>query len=145
MGVMPDDSFEVLLFQSRVLSPPLSRSYDEWLGATGTTFAVALPAGRYRVMGWGAEPDMGWLQGSRAYASQKEFAVPFEIFPGGATYLGNLHFSQHWVVSLRDRSARDLPAIKARFAVVESRLVSFPLLPDTNLEGIGGEYGRRWW
>ena len=114
--------------------PPLGPLTDDALKARGGTYAIAAPAGSYRIVGWEIR------QGAKITRSAAPIEVPFTVEKGRASYLGNLHFSEDWEVSLRDRSSRDLPVLRARYTVLEQAPLQFTIAKDMNIEKLGGEY-----
>jgi hypothetical protein len=114
--------------------PPLGPLNDDALKARGGTYAVAAPAGSYRVVGWEIR------QGAKITRNSAPIDVPFTVEKGKASYLGNLHFSQDWDVSLRDRSARDLPVLQARYEALKQAPLQFTIAKDVNIEKLGGDY-----
>lgn len=114
--------------------PPLGPLNDDALKARGGTYAIAAPAGNYRIIGWEIR------QGAKSTRNSAPIDVPFTVDKGKASYLGNLHFSEDWEVSLRDRSARDLPVLQTRYETLKQAPLQFTIAKDTNIEKLGGEY-----
>lgn len=117
--------------------PPLGPLYDEALKAKGGMFAVAVPAGNYKIVGWAVR------QGAKISGPGQRVDIPFVVERGKASYVGNLHFSPDWEVSLRDRAARDLPALSAKYDALKKAPLAYTIAQDTDLRGIGGEYQSR--
>jgi hypothetical protein len=113
---------------------PFNKPFDEKLAANGGTYAVELPAGQYRIVGWRI------VRAQTTYQSNQPVDVPFVVEPGKSTYLGNLHFSEHWDVTLRDRADRDLPVLKARFPTLASSPLAVSIAAGTEVEKFGGGY-----
>lgn len=114
--------------------PALTPQFDEGLKATGGTFAVALPAGDYKIQAWDVR------QGQRSRSSSAPIDIAFSVERGRATYLGNLHFSKQLVVSLRDRSSRDMAVLQTRYEALKSAPLTLSIDKDMDLQGLGGSY-----
>jgi hypothetical protein len=117
--------------------PALGPTYDDMLKAKGGTFAVAVPAGSYKIVAWVAK------QGVRVSTPSRRFEIPFVVERGKASYVGNLNFSPDWEVSLRDQSARDLPALAAKYNVLQAAPLAYTIAEGTDLRGLGGDYESR--
>lgn len=113
---------------------PFSRWFDPELKSRGGTYAVELPVGRYSLTRWEV------FQGSRHSVSSQHIPVTFYIEQGKATYLGNLHFGEDWLVSLRDRADRDLPLLKNRIPALNGVPVEIVIDKNGELKGVGGRY-----
>jgi hypothetical protein len=114
--------------------PPLGPLTDDALKARGGTYAITAPAGSYRIIGWQIR------QGAKITRNSVAIDAPFTVEKGKASYLGNLHFSEDWDVSLRDQSSRDLPVLQTRYDVLKQAPLQFTIAKDTNIERLGGEY-----
>ena len=117
--------------------PPLGPLFDETISARGSTFAVPARAGQYSIRAWHIK------QGYKVSTSTARIDIPFTVEKGKASYIGNLHFSEDWEVSLRDRSARDLPALKAKYEVLRTAPIAYTITSGTDLKGLGGKYESR--
>jgi hypothetical protein len=117
---------------------PFLKETDEELKERGGTINIELPAGEYRIVGWEVR------RAQTTYRSTRPYEIPFVVDPGKTTYIGNLHFSQHWDnVALRDRSSRDLPIIAKRVPQLATMPVSYSIASGTNIEKLGhGFVGR---
>ena len=116
--------------------PPLGPEFDDDLKAKGGTFATVVPAGTYAIRGWRIQ------QGMTIYAPSSPIAVPFTVEPGKTTYIGNFHFAKSDVVSLEDRSPRDLPILRSRYEAVSNSPLAFSIAPGTKIESLGGEMNK---
>ena len=116
---------------------PFTRMHDDDLGMRGGTFAVEVPSGEYRIVGWQVR------QGFSTSRSTHPVEVPFLVQSGQSTYLGNLHFSPHWVASLHDQATRDLPILERRFRALRSSPLAIAISEGTHLEQFGGGYMSR--
>jgi hypothetical protein len=114
--------------------PALGPTYDDALKAKGGTFAVTVPAGSYRIVGWRAK------QGYKVSGPSRRFEIPFVVERGKASYVGNLNFSPDWEVSIRDRSERDLPALNAKYSALVTAPLAYTIAKYTDLKNVGGEY-----
>lgn len=104
----------------------------------GGGYAVEVPAGRYRIIGWHV------VQGYKNSRSFHPADIPFTVQRGEASYLGNLHFDADWeAVQLRDKSTRDLPLLQAKFLLLKSTPMAYTIAPDMRVERLGGEYQSR--
>jgi len=112
--------------------PPLGPVYDDDLKAKGGTFAIEVPAGEYKLAKWFIR------QGYIIYKAEQTIGIPFTVEAGKVTYLGNIHFQESGEVSLRDRSSRDIPTLKARFSAVKAADVGLSIAEGFNLDAIGG-------
>ena len=78
----------------------------DWHDPPGRLAFIEIPAGEYEFYKW-----ILFLTGTKKIYSQP-FSVKFQILPGKATYLGNLHLDlremKYYSLSLRDESNRDL-------------------------------------
>jgi hypothetical protein len=117
--------------------PALGPTYDDALSAKGGTFAVAVPAGSYKIVAWFAK------QGAKVSGPTRRFEIPFTVERGKASYVGNLNFSPDWEVSLRDRSDRDLPALAAKYSALKTAPLAYTIAQGTDLKNLGGEYQSR--
>lgn len=113
---------------------PFVRMYDDDLKMRGAPFSVRLPAGDYRIAYWEVS------QGQARSNSTAPIELPLRVEAGKATYLGNVHFSAHWEVSLNDEAGRDLPILKARFPEIEPLAILPAIEPGTKHERLGGAY-----
>jgi hypothetical protein len=103
----------------------------------GGGYAVEVPEGRYRIIGWHV------VQGYINSRSKVPPNVPFAVERGKASYLGNLHFDAHWEsVQLRDRASRDLPLLKTSYAFLNSTPFAYTIAPGASLPNFGGDYRR---
>jgi hypothetical protein len=112
------------------------------LHATGSPFAIELPAGEYAIEGWQLHC------GAAHIASTAPVDIPFTVEPGKAIYLGNFHFREtaHVVrlitaasLTLQDKAERDLPALAAEFPVLASNPLSQALETGTRIDKVGGD------
>jgi hypothetical protein len=117
--------------------PPLTPQFDDALQAKGGTYAVAVKAGKYTVQGFGVK------QGYTMYRSTVPIGIEVVVEKGKTTYLGNLHFWKDDQVSLRDKSSRDIPALKAKYEVLRSAPIAFTIAEGTEIKGLGGEFQSR--
>lgn len=117
--------------------PPLGPEYDPDLKAKGGTFAVEVPAGEYTLQRWSQRA------GYVIYSATRPIGLTFNVQPGKVTYLGNFHFLKSDEVSLEDRSSRDIPVLKTRYAAVKSADVAMSIADGFSLQAIGGESQRR--
>jgi hypothetical protein len=94
----------------------------------GTVTSNALPPGRYEVTAIR-------LNTPQAVQDIGPFAIPFEIAPSRATYIGEFRALELWKkgfgifgynVVLSDQSARDIPLIKARRPEIDQVAVNVP-------------------
>jgi hypothetical protein len=123
-------------------SYPCSTPWKDARFSTGETarqrgggYAVAVPAGEYRIASWRAQ------QGGTGYHSTQPIDIPFKVEKGQVSYLGNLHFDEYWVdVQLRDRSARDLPALRESHPTIASAPMAFTIGEGTDLHELGVPY-----
>ena len=112
--------------------PPLGPEFDNDLNAKGGTFATVVPAGAYAIRGWRIQ------QGATVYAPNSPIEIPFTVEPGKVTYVGNFHFHKSDVVSLEDRSARDLPILRSRYEGVSAAPLAVSIAPGTKVDSLGG-------
>ena len=119
--------------------PPLGPLRDEKLDAKGGTFTLAAPAGEYRIVGWQIK------QGYKITRNSVPISIPFTVAQGKSSYLGNLHFDEHWEnVQLRDKADRDLPVIQSRLEVLKTTPIEFSIAKGFAWEKFGGEYSSRY-
>lgn len=116
--------------------PPLGPEFDDDLGAKGGTFATIVPAGTYTIGRWRIQ------QGMTIYAPSSPMAIPFTVDAGKVTYIGSFHFDKSDVVSLEDRSSRDLPILRSRYQAVSASPLAFSIAPGTKIESLGGEMNK---
>ena len=114
--------------------PPLGPLFDDGLKTRGGTFAVKATPGTYSIRAWRIK------QGYKISQSTSPIDIPFTVERGKTSYIGNLHFSEHWEVSLRDRSERDLPVLQSRYEVLKSAPLAYTITKDTDIKGLGGAY-----
>jgi hypothetical protein len=108
---------------------------EQPLGQRGYGYAVEVPAGDYLIAGWRAS------KASVIYHSVRSPDIPFKVEPGKVTYLGNLHFDPHWQdVQLRDRSFRDLAALRVTYPVLVSAPLAVTISDDVVIHRVGGGY-----
>ena len=117
--------------------PPLGPLTDDALKARGGTFAVAVPAGAYQVVGWQI------TQGYKITRPSRPVSIPFTVETGKVSYLGNLHFDEDWKVALRDRSERDLPVLMSRYNSLKTAPLAFTISTGLDIQGLGGDYDSR--
>jgi hypothetical protein len=117
--------------------PPLGPLTDDALKVRGGTFAVAVPAGRYEVIGWQI------TQGYKITRPTRPVSIPFTVEKGKASYLGNLHFDEDWKVALRDRSERDLPILMNRYDSLKTAPLAFTIAKGVDIQALGGDYDSR--
>jgi len=101
------------------------KTADEFNDGTnaGTTFAIKLPAGHYILYNFSLYRPTG--VGYTYYSSKSDFAIPFEVIPSQANYLGELKLEGSagknffgmsvpaggiWVIS--DKQQRDVALLK---------------------------------
>lgn len=95
----------------------------------GRLAVVELPPGHYEL-----RRGFIYVSAQEAYASARVLGYRFEILPGKATYLGNVHVDIeisaarriHADTSLRDRRSRDLPLLHRKYAGVRPEHLVFP-------------------
>lgn len=116
--------------------------------SVGQVFSLSLPPGQYVAYQYEfaryANPFRAYGGESRTWKAARDFALPVQVKPGRATYIGELKLETitstnaiglvrfddgRWVVS--DQSRRDLPLLTARLP----QLVQFPV--DVALVGLG--------
>ncbi len=103
----------------------------------GGGFAVEVPEGRYRILGWRVR------QGQMDSRSQEPINIDFTVERGKVSYLGNLHFDAHWEdVHLRDKASRDLPLLREDYPVLNTASFASTIAPNTDIGKLGGEYKR---
>lgn len=117
--------------------PPLGPLTDDALKARGGTFAVAVPAGTYQVVGWQI------TQGYKITRPTRPVSIPFTVEKGKASYVGNLHFDEDWKVALRDRSERDWPVLMSRYDSLKAAPLAFTIATGVDIQGLGGDYDSR--
>ena len=104
----------------------------------GGGFAVEVPEGTYRLVGWSV------IRGALQSRSTSPIDIEFIVERGKATYIGNLHFDAHWEdVQLRDKASRDLPLLQEKYAALKTTPLSFAIASGTVLKGIGGTFQTR--
>jgi hypothetical protein len=112
-------------------------SKDELPKQRGGGFAVEIPEGVYRIVGWRV------VQGAARSRSTSPINIDFRVERGRASYIGNLHFDGDWEnVSLRDRSSRDLPLLQAKYDVLRTIPIAFTISPGAEITKLGGAYQR---
>jgi hypothetical protein len=95
----------------------------------GGGFAVEVPEGNYRIVGWRVQ------QGYINSRSKAPIDLAFTVKAGSASYLGNLHFDAHWEnVVLRDRAARDLPLLQKNYSVLKAIPFAYTIAPETEIQ-----------
>ncbi len=142
--------------KDRLLSSNARDALD-WSDPVGRLAYIALPAGHYefygagfvragpnRVPTWHVDakgvviPNHPWYAGldSVRYSDRdaEPFSIPFDILPGKATYLGNLHFlwsdaEETGKVQRLDRAERDLALLRQRLP--ELRVEQIKIAPPT--------------
>ena len=115
-----------------------SKQMDDDLKEKGGNFDLELPPGEYRIVAWSIR------RGTTDTQSAQPFEIPFLVESGKISYLGNLHFDQHWEnVSLRDRALRDMPIIIKRVPKLATLEVAYTIRKDANLERLGNGYKSR--
>jgi hypothetical protein len=101
----------------------------------GGGFAVEVPAGRYRIVGWRV------AQGYINSRSKAPIDLEFVVESGKASYVGNLHFDAGWKnVKLQDKASRDLPLLQKTYAVLQETPFAYTIAPGTEISKIGGAY-----
>jgi hypothetical protein len=119
--------------------PPLGPLRDDQLDAKGGTFTLAAPAGEYRIVGWQIK------QGYKITRNSVPISIPVTVAQGKSSYLGNLHFDEHWEnVQLRDKSDRDIPVMQTRVEVLKTTPIEFSIAKGVAWEKFGGEYSSRY-
>jgi len=104
----------------------------------GGGYAVEVPEGDYRIIGWHV------VQGYKHSRSSRLVDLRFTVAHDKVSYLGNLHFDADWeAVELRDKSARDLPLLRSTYPVLNSTPFAFTIAPGMRVERLGGEYQSR--
>jgi hypothetical protein len=103
------------------------------LGATGDIFARDLSPGRYTLTGWRI------LQDVRTASSTTRSNIEFLVEPGKVTYLGNLHMSSDWKLSLHDKTERDMTVVHAVYPQLKAAAMVTAFPAGTVITGIGGE------
>jgi hypothetical protein len=117
---------------------PFNKEMDEDLKERGGTYTLELPPGDYRIVAWSIR------RGSTDTQSAQPFEIPFTVESGKISYLGNLHFDQHWEsVTLRDKASRDIPIIIKRVPKLATLEIAHTIRPGTNLERLGNGYRSR--
>jgi hypothetical protein len=103
----------------------------------GGGYAIEVPEGRYRIVGWHVR------QGYMSSRSKRPVDIPFTVERGKASYMGNLHFDPDWeAVQLRDKASRDLPILQTRYAAMKVAEFAYMIAPGVDIVGFGGEYQR---
>ena len=119
--------------------PPLGPLHDDLLNAKGGTFALAVPAGEYRIVGWQI------TQGYKITRNSVPISIPFTVAQGKSSYLGNLHFDEDWEnIQLRDKAERDLPVLQSRVNILKTTPIEFGIEKSLVLKKFGGEYSSRY-
>ncbi len=117
---------------------------DEDLKIYGRPFATELPAGKYKITGWGV------AAGAIRATSGLVVGVPFTVEAGKTTYMGNFHFvgrlmpftGGSMTATLKDEAARDIPVLKKRFPIIATTVpIRVAVVAGTELPLIGG-YGK---
>ena len=104
----------------------------------GGGFAVEVPEGTYRIVGWHV------VRGSHHSNSTRPINIEFTVERGKATYIGNLHFDADWEdVKLRDKAARDLPLLQSKYPVLKAAPTAFAIAPGVEIRKLGGGYQSR--
>jgi hypothetical protein len=91
----------------------------DWQSPKGRLVVIELDSGSYQFYRW------AFLLGVQRVLPDKDFAIPFEILPGKATYIGNLHFgislkTRDYELTVSDQSDRDLTLFHKRFGNIKS-------------------------
>lgn len=134
IGLVRSQQRPVLIRIGSLLWHPFVKMHDEDLKMRGEPFSMVLPAGDYRMAFWEV------AQGQARSTSRDPIDISFRVDPGKATYLGNLHFSAQWQVSLRDEAARDVPILRSRFPELADMPVASAIEPGAEHPRIGGGY-----
>ncbi len=134
LGVISSELRPRLIRVGNSLWHPFVKMYDEDLKMRGEPFSMVLPAGDYRIAFWEV------AQGEARSTSRQPIEIPFRVEEGAATYLGNLHFSPHWEVSLREEAARDLPILRSRFPELADEPIIAAIGAQADRQRVGGGY-----
>jgi hypothetical protein len=104
----------------------------------GGGFAVEVPTGEYQIVAWQV------VQGAKRSTSTSPIDISLTVEKGKASYVGNLHFDAHWEdITLRDKSQRDLPLLRAQFPVLGATPLAYSIAPGTSIKNLGGNYQSR--
>lgn len=135
---------DVVKFAAGCDAPCLFKSADgrftdaQAPGQRGDGYAVEVPSGDYVITGWHVP------RGGLRYNAARSPDIPFKVEAGKVTYLGNLHFDPHWEdVQLRDRSSRDLAALRTTYPVLASTPLAYSIAEGAVIHGVGGGYKTR--
>lgn len=103
----------------------------------GGGYAVEVAEGTYRLKAWRV------AQGVIRSNSRHPIDIEFTVEAGKASYLGNLHFDEHWQdVKLRDKALRDLPLLREKYAVLKTAPIAYTVAPGMEVGKLGGDYRR---
>jgi hypothetical protein len=143
-SVSTKKSYTIEHGSGQTLNPVLAFRGEEphpRLQATGSPFAVELPAGAYVLKSW------RFSQGAANIWSTGATNLQFDVPAGKAVYIGNFHFIETSrfarmttgiSVTLSDQSDRDLPAVRDGFRALGQTELALSLAPGTKIENLGG-------
>jgi hypothetical protein len=104
----------------------------------GGGFAVEVPEGIYRIVGWRV------VRGALRSRSTAPIDIEFTVERGKASCIGNLHFDADWEdVKLRDKAARDIPLLQGKYAVLKWAPAAYTIAPGVEIGKLGGSYQTR--
>ncbi|MDH5473647.1 MAG: hypothetical protein OEY87_06810 [Gammaproteobacteria bacterium] len=124
-----------------ITSGPWYRPVDDEIGV-GWPFAIELPAGKYTITGWEIQHGYAFLYSSSA------ISIPFSIEAGTVAYLGNFNFyetghtlcaAKAAIVSLEDKSRRDISIIKKRHPALNGIPLNYVIALNKKIDSIGGK------